>query len=75
MFKLYTSELGKRRQELMVEIMGYQALGWEGEHFSQEPGGDIPGQQPVAVLAEARLVPGHIIDAEPDQPAEQHVEL
>ena len=43
MFKLYTSELGKRRQELMVEIMGYQALGWEGEHFSQEELGTTRG--------------------------------
>src|SRR4051794_32769072 len=30
---------------------------------------------PVSVLAEARLVPGPIIDAEPDKPAEQEVEL
>jgi alkylation response protein AidB-like acyl-CoA dehydrogenase len=36
MFKLYMSELGKRRSELMVAVMGYQALGWEGEQFSQE---------------------------------------
>lgn len=43
MFKLYMSELGKRRQELMVEIMGYQALGWEGEHFSQEELGTTRG--------------------------------
>jgi acyl-CoA dehydrogenase len=36
MFKLYMSELGKRRSELMLQVMGYQALGWEGEQFSQE---------------------------------------
>jgi alkylation response protein AidB-like acyl-CoA dehydrogenase len=34
MFKLYGTELNKRRRELMVEILGYQGLGWEGEGFS-----------------------------------------
>ena len=43
MFKLYMSELGKRRQELMVQVMGYQALGWEGEQFSQEELGTTRG--------------------------------
>jgi alkylation response protein AidB-like acyl-CoA dehydrogenase len=33
MFKLYGTELNKRRRELMVEILGYQGLGWEGEGF------------------------------------------
>ena len=32
-FKVYGSELNKRRQELMVEIVGPQALGWEGPGF------------------------------------------
>jgi len=36
MFKLYMSELGKRRAELWVRVLGYQALGWEGAHFSEE---------------------------------------
>jgi acyl-CoA dehydrogenase len=36
MFKLYTSELGKRRAELMMKVMGYQSIGWEGESFGQE---------------------------------------
>jgi alkylation response protein AidB-like acyl-CoA dehydrogenase len=36
MFKLYMSELGKRRAELWVRLAGYQALGWEGDAFSQE---------------------------------------
>ena len=36
MFKLYMSELGKRRAEVMMRIGGYRALGWEGEPFSQE---------------------------------------
>ncbi|MCP5042362.1 MAG: acyl-CoA dehydrogenase [bacterium] len=35
MSKFYASELNKRRQELMVSAMGTQALGWEGEGFSQ----------------------------------------
>jgi alkylation response protein AidB-like acyl-CoA dehydrogenase len=34
MFKLYGTELNKRRRELMVEILGYQGLGWEGEGFA-----------------------------------------
>ncbi len=36
MFKLYMSELGKRRSELWLRVLGYQALGWEGDAFSQE---------------------------------------
>jgi alkylation response protein AidB-like acyl-CoA dehydrogenase len=32
--KYYGSELNMRRQELMVSIMGTQALGWEGEGFT-----------------------------------------
>ncbi|MDH5672131.1 MAG: acyl-CoA dehydrogenase family protein [Myxococcales bacterium] len=36
MFKLYMSEMGKRRSELMIRVMGYQALGWEGDTFSQQ---------------------------------------
>ena len=34
MFKLYGTELNKRRHEVLVEIFGAQALGWEGEGFS-----------------------------------------
>jgi alkylation response protein AidB-like acyl-CoA dehydrogenase len=34
MSKYYASELNKRRQELLVSIMGTQGLGWEGEGFS-----------------------------------------
>ena len=33
MFKLYGTELNKRRRELMVLIAGFQGLGWEGEGF------------------------------------------
>ncbi len=33
MFKYYGTELNKRRCELMVSIMGVDALGWEGEGF------------------------------------------
>jgi alkylation response protein AidB-like acyl-CoA dehydrogenase len=35
-FKLYGTELNQRRRELMVEIMGPQALGWEGPGFSED---------------------------------------
>ena len=41
----------------------------------QEPVGDVAGQQPVAVLAEHRGVPYRIVDAEPDEPAVQQIEL
>jgi alkylation response protein AidB-like acyl-CoA dehydrogenase len=34
MAKFYASESNKRRQELMVSIMGNRSLGWEGEGFS-----------------------------------------
>jgi len=33
LFKLYGTELNKRRSELMVEILGTQGLGWEGDGF------------------------------------------
>jgi len=33
MFKLYGTELNKRRYETLVAIRGSQALGWEGEGF------------------------------------------
>ena len=33
MFKYYGSEQNKRKFELMLEIMGTQALGWEGDGF------------------------------------------
>ncbi len=35
-FKLYGTELNQRRRELMVEILGPQALGWEGPGFSED---------------------------------------
>ncbi len=35
MFKYYGTELNKRRCELMVSIMGVDALGWEGEGFDE----------------------------------------
>jgi alkylation response protein AidB-like acyl-CoA dehydrogenase len=35
-FKLYGTELNKRRTELMVRIAGPQGLGWEGPGFSDE---------------------------------------
>jgi acyl-CoA dehydrogenase len=36
LFKLYGTELNQRRQELLVSILGPQALGWEGEGFEEE---------------------------------------
>ncbi|MGI9592870.1 MAG: acyl-CoA dehydrogenase family protein [Myxococcota bacterium] len=35
MFKLYGTELNKRRYETLVAIRGTQALGWEGEGFEE----------------------------------------
>jgi alkylation response protein AidB-like acyl-CoA dehydrogenase len=35
-FKLYGTEMNKRRHELLISIMGSQALGWEGEGFNDE---------------------------------------
>ena len=35
-FKLYGTELNQRRRELMVEIAGPQALGWDGPGFSED---------------------------------------
>jgi len=35
-FKLYGTELNQRRNELMVEIAGPQALGWEGAGFDDD---------------------------------------
>ena len=36
MFKVYGTELNMRRNELRVSIAGPQALGWEGEGFSDD---------------------------------------
>lgn len=35
-FKYYGTELNKRRYELLLELMGTQALGWEGDGFSDD---------------------------------------
>jgi hypothetical protein len=45
------------------------------ENLGHEPGGNIAGEQPVAVLAEYRPVPGRLVDAETDEPAEEEVVL
>jgi alkylation response protein AidB-like acyl-CoA dehydrogenase len=34
MFKLYGTEMNKRRYELLVKILGTNALGWEGDGFT-----------------------------------------
>jgi len=36
MFKYYGTELNKRRFELLVEAMGSQGLGWDGEGFEEQ---------------------------------------
>ena len=36
LFKVYGTELNKRRYELMVELAGPQALGWEGPGFAED---------------------------------------
>jgi alkylation response protein AidB-like acyl-CoA dehydrogenase len=36
MFKLCQSELGHRRDELMMRLRGTNALGWEGPGFSSD---------------------------------------
>jgi alkylation response protein AidB-like acyl-CoA dehydrogenase len=36
MFKLYRSELTKRRTELVVSLMGTRGVGWEGEPFTTD---------------------------------------
>jgi alkylation response protein AidB-like acyl-CoA dehydrogenase len=35
-FKLYGTELNQRRRELMVQIAGPQALGWDGPGFEPQ---------------------------------------
>ena len=41
----------------------------------QEGGRRVHGQKPLAVLREGRGIPDPIIDAEPDEPPEQQVEI
>ena len=36
MFKYYATELNKRRYEMILEGEGFQALGWEGDGFSDD---------------------------------------
>jgi alkylation response protein AidB-like acyl-CoA dehydrogenase len=36
MFKYYATELNKTRYEMMIEAEGFQALGWEGDGFSDD---------------------------------------
>ncbi len=39
-FKLYGTEMNKRRHELLISMMGTQATGWEGEGFTAEELGE-----------------------------------
>ena len=34
MFKYYGSEVGNRRLEIQLELMGTQSFGWEGDTFN-----------------------------------------
>jgi hypothetical protein len=43
------------------------------QHRRQELRRDVAFQQPVAVLGEHRMVPGRVVDADADEPAEQEV--
>ena len=36
MFKLYGTELNKRRKELRVQLAGYAGIGWEGAPFTED---------------------------------------
>lgn len=36
MFKYYGTERNKERNDLLLSIMGTNALGWEGEEFSSD---------------------------------------
>ena len=36
MFKLYASEMNKRRGEIQMAVRGAAALGWEGEGFDED---------------------------------------
>ena len=38
MFKYYATELNKTRYEMMIEAEGFQALGWEGDGFTDDEG-------------------------------------
>jgi hypothetical protein len=46
---------------------------WTGRHGAQELGGDLPFQKPISVLGEARMIPGGIVHAQPDEPAVQEI--
>ena len=43
------------------------------KHRAQELGRDLALEQPVAVLGEHRHVPHRVVDAQPDEPAEQEI--
>ena len=36
MFKLYGTELSKRRRDLKIAILGFAGLGWSGEAYAAE---------------------------------------
>jgi hypothetical protein len=45
------------------------------QNLGQKLGGDIAREQAIPVLREGRMIPDLIVDPEPDEPAEQQVEV
>ncbi len=45
------------------------------QHRAEKLGCDLAVQQPVAVLRKGRVIPHRIVHTEPDEPAEQQIEL
>ena len=45
------------------------------QNLGQKLGGDVAREQAIPALREGRMIPDLIFDAEPDEPAEQQVEV
>jgi hypothetical protein len=57
-------------------VRGQQALDpGLSQHGAEDLGGDVAIEQAVAVLGEGRVIPGRIIDPEPDEPPEEEIVL
>src|SRR3954452_12040838 len=65
--------LNQRAINREVLIREQPSHAWERQDGGQKLGCDIAFEQPVAVLGEGGRVPDGIIDAEPDEPAEQEI--
>jgi hypothetical protein len=72
---LFIEAPGFDQRAIDREVIARQKLIHLGlrQHRRQELGRDVAFQQPVAVLREHRMVPGRIVDADPDEPAEQQI--